>query len=120
MYVSAKRDNYARSPKVHVRELRQDYCEFVLSETDPSVANALRRVMIAEVPTIAVDLVEIENNTTVLGDEFLAHRLGLIPLLSDQAQFMKRPFEVGGRAREHPPTLGSRDTYRVASHRPRG
>lgn len=33
-----------RMPKVEVRVLTEDYCEFVLSETDVSVANALRRV----------------------------------------------------------------------------
>lgn len=35
---------------------------------------ACRRMMLAEVETIAIDLVEIENNTTVLNDEFLSHR----------------------------------------------
>ncbi len=96
----SRRESQARVPRVQMRKLTHDYCEFVLSNTDTSMANALRRIIIAEVPTIAIDLVEIENNTTVLNDEFLAHRLGLVPLVSSMADRMKQPFEATGDEQE--------------------
>uniref|UniRef100_A0A6A7GA99 DNA-directed RNA polymerase II subunit RPB3 n=1 Tax=Hirondellea gigas TaxID=1518452 RepID=A0A6A7GA99_9CRUS len=68
--------------EIEILELSGESIRFVLSNTDPSVANALRRVMISEVPTMAFDFVDIKINDSVLHDEFLAHRLGLIPLQS--------------------------------------
>ena len=53
---------------------------FTLSSTDTSMANAIRRIIIAEVPTLAIDLVEYQDNTSVLVDEYIAHRLGMIPM----------------------------------------
>jgi hypothetical protein len=48
-----------RQPRLHIRELTDDYCEFVLSDTDPSVANALRRVMLVEVCAMLLTLCSI-------------------------------------------------------------
>ncbi|KAJ1914044.1 RNA polymerase II subunit 3 [Tieghemiomyces parasiticus] len=76
-------------PQIHIRQITDHMMDFVLSDTDLSVANSLRRTMIAEVPTIAIDIVQIESNTSVLADEFLAHRLGLIPLVSSTVDRMK-------------------------------
>lgn len=89
-----------RHPEVRILSLDDHVCMFELTKTDPDIANALRRVMIAEVPTVAIDLVEIEVNTTVLNDEFIAHRLGLIPLVSHVVEQMQSPFEGDGDFQE--------------------
>ncbi|EKD19209.1 uncharacterized protein L3040_009351 [Drepanopeziza brunnea f. sp. 'multigermtubi'] len=72
---------------------------FSLIGLDASVANAFRRIMIAEIPTLAIENVYIYNNTSIIQDEVLAHRLGLIPLkggnegLLDYLKWLKKPEE---------------------------
>ncbi|HMA04594.1 MAG TPA: DNA-directed RNA polymerase subunit D, partial [Methanomicrobiales archaeon] len=56
---------------------------FYLAGAWPALANSLRREMISGVPTLAIDDIRIYDNTSVLFDEMLAHRLGLIPLRTE-------------------------------------
>jgi len=69
--------------EVKVVEEKENSLRFLLTGTNHTYANALRRAMIAEVPAMAVDDVIIVENTSVLYDEVIAHRLGLIPLKTD-------------------------------------
>lgn len=70
-------------PKIKIIKLDSDSIEFKLENADLSFANSLRRVIIAEVPTMAIDMVQVSENTSPLFDEFIVHRLGLIPLVSE-------------------------------------
>ncbi|KAK9478846.1 DNA-directed RNA polymerase [Lipomyces japonicus] len=73
-------DKFKESFKINISHLNQESSTFDLIGVDASVANAFRRIMISEIPTLAVEYVYIENNTSIIQDEVLAHRLGLIPL----------------------------------------
>jgi len=52
-------------------------------------ANALRRICLNGVPVFAIDTVDIIENTSVLADEALAHRLALIPIKTDTTRFVE-------------------------------
>ena len=46
-------------------------------------ANALRRICLNGVPIFAIDTVDILENSSIIADEGIAHRLGLIPLKTE-------------------------------------
>ncbi|CAD7936093.1 unnamed protein product [Amoebophrya sp. A120] len=83
---------------VKITSVNDKTITFTLEGCDTSTANALRRILMAEIYTMAIDLVTIYENNSVLFDEFIAHRLGLIPLesngigdiLSDHGEERKR------------------------------
>lgn len=69
--------------QIELRELTDNKGRIVVTGTDASVVNALRRAMIADVPKLAIDEVTIYDNTSALFDEMVAHRLGLVPIPTD-------------------------------------
>ncbi len=71
---------------------------FILKKADPVIANTLRRLMIEEVPTMAIEDVEMVKNSSILYDEIIAHRLGLLPLKTDlKSYFLKDECKCGGK-----------------------
>lgn len=60
---------------------------FDMKGIDPPLANAFRRIMLSEVPTMAIERINIFQNTSIIPDEVLAHRIGLIPIMADPTQF---------------------------------
>ncbi|MBP2172643.1 DNA-directed RNA polymerase subunit D [Methanococcus voltae] len=49
-------------------------------EAPLSFSSALRRIMISELPTYAIENVFFYENTSSMYDEVLAHRLGMVPI----------------------------------------
>ncbi|MGQ9588006.1 MAG: DNA-directed RNA polymerase subunit D [Thermoplasmata archaeon] len=85
--------------KVDILEMTTTKAELVISDTNPSFANALRRTILADVPKMAIDNVEFHlgpimdekgqayESVSPLFDEIVAHRLGMIPVPTDLEAF---------------------------------
>ena len=73
-----------------VRILERDNNHIVIEFDDipRQYVNALRRLSISQVPTFAIDDIVILENSSVMHDEAIAHRLGLIPLRTDLERFV--------------------------------
>ncbi len=80
-----------------ILERTDNEIRFVFEGT-PQLANALRRIAAAEVPALAVDDVDFLENDSMLYDEVIAHRLGLMPLTFDsKAMNLKEECKCEGK-----------------------
>mmetsp|Transcript_12738 Transcript_12738/g.23129 ORF Transcript_12738/g.23129 Transcript_12738/m.23129 type:complete len:350 (-) Transcript_12738:13-1062(-) len=80
-------ENFTKNVKINIISETDEHIVFDIIGIDAPVANALRRIMLAEVPTMAVESVNMYQNTSIMQDEVLAHRLGLIPIKADPRLF---------------------------------
>jgi DNA-directed RNA polymerase subunit D len=88
--------------KIKVLESKPTYMKFIVEETDPATANALRRTLVADIPKMAIEDVEFHlgpirgedgkeyESVAPLFDEIIAHRLGLVPLPTDLKLFVRK------------------------------
>jgi len=95
--------------KIEVRKLSETSAELKIAATNPSMVNILRRVLIADIPKMALEDVEFHlgsirdedgreyESLTPLFDEIVSHRLGLIPIPTDLSLFgFKKDCECEG------------------------
>ena len=66
--------------EVKILKKTGDKIRFIVRGIDSSLAGELRRIMMSEVPTLAIEWVDFVKNDSILWDEIVASRLGLIPL----------------------------------------
>lgn len=87
MVAVKKEENGGGASKMEVRLLEKSKDEnkvsFILKSASPALANLLRRYIMEEVPVMAIEDVEFRKNSSILYDEIITHRLGLIPLKTD-------------------------------------
>ncbi|KAM4772269.1 DNA-directed RNA polymerases I and III subunit RPAC1 [Rhinophrynus dorsalis] len=83
-------ERFEKNFRIDIIKMEESLLEFDMIGIDAALANAFRRILLAEVPTMAVEKVFVYNNTSIIQDEILAHRLGLIPIRADPRLFEYR------------------------------
>ena len=96
MYMSVGYDNswdhakWVKDFEIIVVSMKHDTAVFELINVDPSIVNSLRRILIAEVPSVAIENVFVVDYDCVVPEEVLSHRLGLVPLAVDAEKLEER------------------------------
>jgi len=69
--------------KIEILEKNDTNLRIIVRDADVPLMNALRRLALAEVPCMAIEEVVMIENSSILQDEIISHRLGLTPLKTD-------------------------------------
>jgi len=73
--------------KIEILEQNKQEIKFAVKGITYPLANELRRIMISEVPTMAIEWVDFKKNDSAIPDELLANRLGQVPLTFDKKAY---------------------------------
>ena len=73
--------------KIEILEKNDKEMKFSVQGISPGFANEFRRIMVSEVPTMAIEWVDFKKNSSALPDELLANRLGQVPLTFDRKNY---------------------------------
>jgi DNA-directed RNA polymerase I and III subunit RPAC1 len=79
--------SFKENTDINIISKSKEEIVFDIKGIDPPLANALRRILLAEIPMMAIENVTIYQNTSILPDESFCHRLGLIPIYADADEF---------------------------------
>ena len=85
--------------EIEILEMAERRARFILRNSSPAMANALRRTLLSDIPKMAIDKVEFHlgpimdgekeyESMTPLFDEIIAHRLGMVPVPTDLDLFV--------------------------------
>tara|TARA_B100000482_G_C12612805_1_gene299816 strand:- start:2587 stop:3132 length:546 start_codon:yes stop_codon:yes gene_type:complete len=67
-------------------KIANNRCEFEISNTCTFTANAIRRALLSDIETVAPNTILIKENTSCQTDEYICHRIGLIPFLQQKEE----------------------------------
>jgi len=88
---------------------KNNITKILVKGVDTTLINSIRRSVMNNVPTFAIENISIYDNNSVVFDEYLGHRIGLIPIKSDAKRYNEGDKVKFILEKEGPGTVYSRD-----------
>lgn len=83
---------------IKVLDKNKEKIDLIIKNTNSAFVNTLRRMVMEEVPTLAIEEVKFIENSSAMYDEMIAHRLGLVALKTDLKTYDIKKREKGSKA----------------------